>query len=59
MSLQQNDAIYDRILEDEEFLDAEWDKFDTTTKVEILTKAGVNLFEEFTKDMPDNQDPLI
>lgn len=49
MSNPINDLIYERILQDEGFLNDIWGRFDATTKVEILEKAGVNWLEEWTK----------
>lgn len=49
MSEPINVDIYERIQNDEEFLDDQWNKFDTTTKIEILEKSGVDLFNEWVK----------
>lgn len=47
MANPMNDKIYEDILSNEGFLNDQWNKFDTTTKVEILTKAGVDLELEY------------
>lgn len=49
MSNIANSLIYDQILEDEGFINDEWNKFDATTKIEILQKAGVDLMSEWSK----------
>ena len=49
MSNPINSEIYDRILSDDGFLNDEWNKFDATTKVEILQKSGVDLMAEYSK----------
>ena len=49
MSHPINDQVYEEILEDEGFVNDVWNKFDQTTKVEILQKAGVDWLEEYAK----------
>jgi hypothetical protein len=49
MSHPINSQVYDRILEDEGFLNDLWNKFDTTSKIEALEKLGFDLFNEWVK----------
>ena len=49
MSNPINSEIYDNILNDEGFLNDQWNKFDATTKVEVLEKSGVDLEAEYAK----------
>lgn len=48
MSHPINSEIYDKILNDEGFINDVWNKFDQTTKIEILTKAGCSLLQEYS-----------
>ena len=49
MSHPINSEIYDAILSDDGFLNDQWNKFDATTKVEVLEKSGVDLEAEYAK----------
>ena len=49
MSNPINDTIYQEILNSEGFVNDVWNKFDQTTKVEILQKSGVDLADEYVK----------
>ena len=49
MSRPINDIIYEKVLEDEGFIDSLWNQFDQTTKIEILQKSGIDIMEEYIK----------
>ena len=44
-----NPELYEKILNNEDFLNDVWNSFDQTTKIEILERAGYNLEEEYKK----------
>ena len=48
-----NTEVYEQILDSEGFVNDCWNKFDQTTKIEILQKAGVDLVEEWVKVVGD------
>lgn len=56
MSHPNNTIIYDLILEDEEWVNKQWNKFDQTSKIEILQKAGLDLFEIYNKEKIETLD---
>lgn len=56
-----NDEIYERILDDERFLNDIFTTLDSTTKVEVLQKSGFNMLEEYAKvhgEATDNQEEI-
>ncbi len=62
MSNPINDKVYEQILNNEAFLNDQWNKFDSTTKVEILQKSGVDLMAEYTRAFgseEENNEKLI
>lgn len=49
MSNSINAELYERLVNDEGFINDVWNHFDTTTKIGILEKSGINLLEEYAK----------
>jgi hypothetical protein len=47
MSHPINSEVYEKILNDEEFINKVWNSFDATTKIGILEKAGVDWLNEY------------
>lgn len=54
MKEPMNPEMYDKILNDEKFLNDLWDDFDSSTKIGILEKSGINIFEEYVKVTNNN-----
>ena len=58
MSHPVNDIIYDKILEDEAFINDLWNTLGQTDKISVLQKAGFDMLEEYSKvygSAEDNQ----
>ena len=52
-----NPEIYKQLLENESFLNDCWNSHDTTTKIEILTKVGWDLENEWKRHMANLTEP--
>lgn len=61
MSHPVNAELYDKVLNNEEFLNSIFQKLDNTTKIEVLENSGFDPMEEWIKQHgeAEDQDPLI